>query len=86
MRPVRAKATRHVLACRAWAGLLTMVLLAGAEAEAAAKPAGAKSALTSRTAFDLGVEEGAMRCKLLFQGNKILYVYGIEGTLGISIG
>lgn len=56
MRPVRAKATRRVLACRAWAGLLTMVLLAGAEAEAAAKPAGAKSALTSRTAFDLGVE------------------------------
>ena len=31
-------------------------------------------------------EEGAMRCKLLFQGNKILYVYGTEGTLGISIG
>jgi hypothetical protein len=31
-------------------------------------------------------EEGAMRCKLLFQGNKILYVYKTEGTLGISIG
>ena len=31
-------------------------------------------------------EEGAMRCKLLFQRNKILYVYEIEGTLGISIG
>ena len=31
-------------------------------------------------------EDGAMRCKLLFQGNKILYEYEIEGTLGISIG
>ena len=31
-------------------------------------------------------EDGAMRCKLLFQRNKILYEYGTEGTLGISIG
>ena len=31
-------------------------------------------------------EECAMRCKLLFQGDKILYVYRTEGTLRISIG
>jgi hypothetical protein len=31
-------------------------------------------------------EDGAMRCKLLFQGKKFSYVYGIDGTLGISIG
>ncbi len=31
-------------------------------------------------------EESAMRCKLLFQGDKVIYEYIIEGTLGISIG
>ena len=31
-------------------------------------------------------EDGAMRCKLLFQGVKLSYAYGIDGTLGISIG
>ena len=31
-------------------------------------------------------EEGAMRCKLLFQGENFSVVTGIDGTLGISIG
>ena len=31
-------------------------------------------------------EDGAMRCKLLFQGKKTRYVYWLAGTLGISIG
>ena len=31
-------------------------------------------------------EDGAMRCKLLFQGKKISDVSGTDGTLGISIG
>jgi hypothetical protein len=31
-------------------------------------------------------EEGAMRCKLLFQGNKMSHECDTEGTLGISIG
>ena len=31
-------------------------------------------------------EEGAMRCKLLFQGANIPHECGTEGTLGISIG
>jgi hypothetical protein len=31
-------------------------------------------------------EDGAMRCKLLFQGKKTLDVSGLAGTLGISIG
>ena len=31
-------------------------------------------------------EEGLTGCKLLFHGNKILYEYEIEGTVGISIG
>ncbi len=31
-------------------------------------------------------EEGAMRCKLLFQGKKTPDASGLAGTLGISIG
>ena len=31
-------------------------------------------------------EDGPMGCKLLFQGEKLPYEYGIDGTLGISIG
>jgi hypothetical protein len=31
-------------------------------------------------------EDGAMRCKLLFQGKKTPDVSGLAGTLGISIG
>ena len=31
-------------------------------------------------------EEGAMRCKLLFQEKKTPDVSGLAGTLGISIG
>jgi hypothetical protein len=31
-------------------------------------------------------EDGAMRCKLLFQGVNFPVVTGIDGTLGISIG
>ena len=31
-------------------------------------------------------EDGAMRCKLLFQGKKSSDVSGVAGTLGISIG
>jgi hypothetical protein len=31
-------------------------------------------------------EDGAMRCKLLFQGKKTLVVTRLAGTLGISIG
>ncbi len=31
-------------------------------------------------------EDGAMRCKLLFQGKKTPDVSGFAGTLGISIG
>ena len=31
-------------------------------------------------------EEGAMRCKLLFQGVNDSDVSGFDGTLGISIG
>ena len=31
-------------------------------------------------------EDGAMRCKLLFQGKKTFDVSELAGTLGISIG
>ena len=31
-------------------------------------------------------EDGAMRCKLLFQGVNCPDVSGLDGTLGISIG